>query len=282
LEEENIIQRCISEQKGKAPLLGKNKPNCIDTTKMSTMRRIVRNDRIRFEIQLLFFVYYYLMTSNVSSFTTTIVAPTGSTTNYNYYYTSNNNMIQQQKQQYQKNHYTTTTRSKCSSSLSLYMSLKPAALPLMDSGKSLARCGELLIDYTKELELLYKNINYNNLGNAGAQIRNAGDCLAQVGASCRFKTGIELIIDELRESATCLLEAYNKINSQIQFLQQDTNNNNNNKDDSIVQLTRTLGMLIFFVTFVRFSEFYLKYTHQANTDWIPSFLFAPIVDKNTH
>jgi hypothetical protein len=93
-------------------------------------------------------------------------------------------------------HTTTTTLS---------MSLKPAALPLMDSGKALARSGELLIDMTQTMSLYG-----GGLSAAGAQIRNAGDCLAQAAASCRFKTGAELVMDELREAATCLQEASDK------------------------------------------------------------------------
>ena len=85
------------------------------------------------------------------------------------------------------------------------MSLKPAAMPLMDSGKALARSGELLIDMTQTMSLYG-----GGLSAAGAQIRNAGDCLAQAAASCRFKTGAELVMDELREAATCLQEASDK------------------------------------------------------------------------
>jgi hypothetical protein len=76
----------------------------------------------------------------------------------------------------------------------------------MDSGKALARSGELLIDLTKALDL------YGGaLSAAGAQIRNSGDSLAQAAASCRFKTGLEIVIDELREAATCLSEATDKL-----------------------------------------------------------------------
>jgi len=73
-------------------------------------------------------------------------------------------------------------------------SLKPAAIPLMDSGKALARSGELLIDLTTKLDLYG-----GSLSATGANIRNCGDCLAQAAASCRFKTAAELVIDELRE-----------------------------------------------------------------------------------
>lgn len=51
--------------------------------------------------------------------------------------------------------------------------LKPAAAPLMDAGKALARTGELLIDVTTELDL------YGGaLSAAGAEVRNAGDAVA--------------------------------------------------------------------------------------------------------
>uniref|UniRef100_A0A7S2W5S9 Uncharacterized protein n=1 Tax=Eucampia antarctica TaxID=49252 RepID=A0A7S2W5S9_9STRA len=81
-------------------------------------------------------------------------------------------------------------------------SLKPAASPLLNSGKAIARSGELLIDLTTTLDLYG-----GGLSSAGATIRNAGDHIAQAAASCRFKTGTELVCDEIRESATCLLEA---------------------------------------------------------------------------
>jgi hypothetical protein len=86
------------------------------------------------------------------------------------------------------------------------MSLKPAALPLMDAGKALARSGELLIEATSALDLYG-----GGLSAAGAQIRNAGDCVAQAAASCRFKTANELVCDELREAATCFDEATGKM-----------------------------------------------------------------------
>ena len=83
-------------------------------------------------------------------------------------------------------------------------SLKPAAAPLMDAGKALARSGELLIDATSTPKL----DNYGGgLSSAGANIRNAGDCIAQAAASCRFKTAAELVCDEMREAGTCLIEA---------------------------------------------------------------------------
>ncbi|KAL7529712.1 hypothetical protein ACHAXR_003112 [Thalassiosira sp. AJA248-18] len=85
-------------------------------------------------------------------------------------------------------------------------SLKPAAIPLMDSGKALARSGELLIDLTTSLDLYG-----GSLSATGASIRNCGDALAQAAASCRFKTAAELVIDELREGADCLAEGADKL-----------------------------------------------------------------------
>jgi hypothetical protein len=99
---------------------------------------------------------------------------------------------------------------------SLSMSLKPAALPLMDSGKALARSGEFLIDLTSALDL------YGGaLSAAGANIRNGGDSVAQAAASCRFKTGTELVIDELREAGTCLTEAASKLKEAVVEAEED-------------------------------------------------------------
>lgn len=86
-------------------------------------------------------------------------------------------------------------------------SLKPAAIPLMDAGKALARSGELLIDYTSTSEY---NLYAGGLSNTGASIRNAGDCVAQAAASMRFKTAGELVCDELREAATCISDGNNE------------------------------------------------------------------------
>jgi hypothetical protein len=98
-----------------------------------------------------------------------------------------------------------TVSTVSTTTMKLQMSLKPAAPALMDSGKALARSGELLIDLTSTLDL------YGGaLSAAGAQLRNAGDCVAQAAASCRFKTAAELVYDELREGATCLTEASSK------------------------------------------------------------------------
>ena len=78
---------------------------------------------------------------------------------------------------------------------------------MMDSGKAFARGGEFIIDSTSKEWDIYGG----GLSAAGANIRNAGDCIAQAAASCRFKTGMELVIDELREAASCLEEATNKM-----------------------------------------------------------------------
>mmetsp|Transcript_7766 Transcript_7766/g.11318 ORF Transcript_7766/g.11318 Transcript_7766/m.11318 type:complete len:261 (+) Transcript_7766:54-836(+) len=90
--------------------------------------------------------------------------------------------------------------------LRLHASLRPAAEPLLASGKALARSGELLVDTTTSLEM------YGGaLSAAGAGVRNAGDCVAQAAASCRFKTAAELVCDELREAGLCLTEASGKL-----------------------------------------------------------------------
>jgi len=90
------------------------------------------------------------------------------------------------------------------------VSMKPAAEPLLASGKALAYSGELLIGITEKIGL------YGGaLSAAGANLRNAGDSVAQAAASCRFKTGMELVIDELREAGTCLLEGRDKLETAI-------------------------------------------------------------------
>lgn len=95
-------------------------------------------------------------------------------------------------------------------------SLKPAAVPLMDSGKALARSGELLIDVTGALDTYG-----GGLSSAGAQLRNAGDCIAQAAASVRFKTAAELVVDELRESGTCLGAAAQLMQRAVEEAEQD-------------------------------------------------------------
>mmetsp|Transcript_27749 Transcript_27749/g.43047 ORF Transcript_27749/g.43047 Transcript_27749/m.43047 type:complete len:271 (-) Transcript_27749:145-957(-) len=92
-------------------------------------------------------------------------------------------------------------------------SLKPAANPLLDSGKALARSGELLVEHTK-----HESVNQYGgaLSSAGAAMRNAGDYLAQAAASMRFKTGMELVISEMREAGDCLLDASNRMNTAVE------------------------------------------------------------------
>ncbi len=112
-------------------------------------------------------------------------------------------------------------------------SLKPAAIPMMDSGKALARTGELLIELTRALDL------YGGaLSAAGAQVRNSGDALAQAAASCRFKTGTEIVIDELREAATCLSEATDKLNQAVEEAQADQDPQLESLVQNLVQPTR--------------------------------------------
>jgi hypothetical protein len=88
----------------------------------------------------------------------------------------------------------------------------------MDAGKALARSGELLIEFTS---LPSVDVYGGGLSAAGAQIRNAGDSIAQAAASCRFKTGVELVTDELREAATCLDEAQSKLSLATQEAEAD-------------------------------------------------------------
>jgi len=97
-----------------------------------------------------------------------------------------------------------------SSSTSL-MSLKPAAVDLLASGKAMANAGELLIDLTSKLD-----IYGGGLSAVGAYIRNSGDCVAQSAASCRFKTGSEIVSDELREGGTCFLTSADKCKEAIE------------------------------------------------------------------
>mmetsp|Transcript_13898 Transcript_13898/g.40648 ORF Transcript_13898/g.40648 Transcript_13898/m.40648 type:complete len:181 (+) Transcript_13898:487-1029(+) len=99
-----------------------------------------------------------------------------------------------------------------------------------DSGKALARSGELLIDATSVMGLYG-----GGLSSAGANIRNAGDCVAQAAASCRFKTAAELVCDELREGATCLIEGVDKMKLAVEEARAD-------KD---ADLAKAIGKVIF-------------------------------------
>merc|ERR1719203_1405888 len=111
--------------------------------------------------------------------------------------------------------------------------LKPAAIPLLDSGKALARGGELLIDATNEL-----GIYGGTISTAGAGIRNAGDCIAQAAASCRFKTGYELVLDEMREGATCLDEASISLNRGLKNEIEDLKEGFGNLIESSITFTK--------------------------------------------
>jgi hypothetical protein len=116
-------------------------------------------------------------------------------------------------------------------------SLKTAAAPLMAAGQCLARLGEDWIESTRGDTKAYYG---GPFANAGANIRNAGDHLGQAAASCRFKTGTELIAEELREAATALTAAADYLQQQQQQDQQQEagsglmldNNNNNSKDQN--------------------------------------------------
>lgn len=122
------------------------------------------------------------------------------------------------------------------------MSLKPLAIPLMDAGKALARGGELIIESTDKEFQIYGG----GLSATGANVRNAGDCIAQAAASCRFKTGIELVIDELREAATCLEEAKGKLQRAVEEANVNINvddNKKQNKDGAIVLPPEFAGLL---------------------------------------
>ena len=130
-----------------------------------------------------------------------------------------------------------TRRNDSPSSGRLYMSLKPMAGPLMDSGKALARSGELLIDVTSEIDL------YGGaLSAAGALIRNSGDNIAQAAASCRFKTGNELVYDELRQAAASLAESSEKLQLAVEEAESD-------KDQT---LANCLGMFKMIFSFIRY------------------------------
>lgn len=58
--------------------------------------------------------------------------------------------------------------------------------------------------------------------------------MAQAAASCRFKTGLELVVDELREAATCLDEACTKLKAAVEEATQD----------ELTELASLIGQLI--------------------------------------
>jgi len=122
------------------------------------------------------------------------------------------------------------------SATSLRVSLKPAALPLMDSGKAIARSGELLVDLTTEME-----IYGGGLSAVGAALRNCGDAVAQAAASCRFKTGLELVSDELREGGDCLIEAVDKLKLAKQEAEADNDEDLQSTIDGMLNCTKRSG-----------------------------------------
>lgn len=79
------------------------------------------------------------------------------------------------------------------------------------------------------------NLYGGALSGAGALIRNAGDCIAQAAASSRFKTGMELVCDELRESASQLAEATLKLKLAAEEANADKNE----------ELAKLLGTCLF-------------------------------------
>jgi hypothetical protein len=106
----------------------------------------------------------------------------------------------------------------------------------MDAGKELARAGELLIDWTEAMGLYGGGISA-----AGAQLRNAGDNVAQAAASCRFKTGLELVIDELRTAGDCLAEGAGKLELAVQEADVDDQQKLKQTIQACVPLVRDLS-----------------------------------------
>ena len=109
-------------------------------------------------------------------------------------------------------------------------SLKSVAIPLLDAGKAFARTGELMIDLTTAMD-----IYGGALSSAGANIRNAGDNIAQAAASCRFKTAQELVMDEIREAASALQECTNQLQQAVDEA--------NSKDPKNAVLATSIGTL---------------------------------------
>ena len=102
----------------------------------------------------------------------------------------------------------------------------------MDAGKALARTGELVIDWTTTAIIITDNNNNNNNNNnmyggafsaVGANLRNAGDNIAQAAASCRFKTGQELVQDEIREAAAAIQQGAGKCQPAVVEARADQN-----------------------------------------------------------
>lgn len=64
-------------------------------------------------------------------------------------------------------------------------------------------------------------------------MRNAGDYLAQAAASMRFKTGMELVISEIREAGDCLLDAALKMNLAVEEIAVSSKNISDDDDDGM-------------------------------------------------
>ncbi|GMH91052.1 hypothetical protein TrVE_jg5023 [Triparma verrucosa] len=101
----------------------------------------------------------------------------------------------------------------------LCLSLRPLSLPVMTGGASLAKAGERIVSITERPPL---ECYGGALSAFGASLRNAGDSLAQSGATCKNKFGMEIAGDEAREAAVCLEEAAVKIRAWIES-ENDTN-----------------------------------------------------------
>ena len=79
------------------------------------------------------------------------------------------------------------------------------------------------------------------LSAAGANIRNAGDCVAQAAASCRFKTAAELVCDEMREAATCLLEAVDDLKKGVDDANVDDNKELSGQIEALIPSMQSSG-----------------------------------------
>ena len=82
----------------------------------------------------------------------------------------------------------------------------------MTGGASLAKAGERIVSITERPPL---ECYGGALSAFGASLRNAGDSLAQSGATCKNKFGMEIAGDEAREAAVCLEEAAVKIRGEV-------------------------------------------------------------------
>ena len=106
----------------------------------------------------------------------------------------------------------------------------------------------MLIDTTEKLDL------YGGaLSAAGALIRNSGDNIAQAAASCRFKTGTELVCDELRQAATSLTESAEKL--QLAVEEAETDND--------TKLSAALGTLFRLQNPIKSNSHLLLYRYHA-------------------